>query len=183
MDATDATLNLSKGSEQEKIYTASQWQLVRWRFARHKAAIVSLILLGCFYGIAVFCEFVAPHDPIRNDIRFMLAPPRKIHFVDERGFNFRPFVYGLKGRRDPETLRMVYEEDASIRYPIHFFQHGDEYKFWGIWKADLHLFGVENKDELLVLFGGDLLGRDVFSRVIYGSSRKNVNGSRLPSLT
>ena len=33
-------------------------------------------------------------------------------------FHLRPFVYGLQGGRDPETLRMVYEADPSVRLPI-----------------------------------------------------------------
>ena len=38
-------------SDEEKIYIASQWQLVRWRFKKHKLAVVSLIVLVICYLI------------------------------------------------------------------------------------------------------------------------------------
>ena len=158
----------SEGAE-EKLYTASQWQLMRWRFAKHKAAVASLFLLAGLYGVAIFCEFVAPHDPLRRIIRHQLAPPQKLRFVDENGFHLRPFVYDFKSSRDPTSLRMIHEVDTTKKYPIRFLVHGDEYRFWGIWRTDLHLFGIEEQDALLILFGGDEQGRDAFSRAIYGS--------------
>ena len=157
------------GNAKEKVYTASQWQLMRWRFAKHKLALVSLIILTFLYVVAVLCEFVAPHDPQRNAVGYILAPPQRIHFVDENGLHLRPFVYGYKGSRDPVTLRMKYEVDKTKKHPIRFLTHGDKYKFWGIWDTDLHLFGIEDKREMLLLFGADEQGRDVLSRVVYGS--------------
>ena len=154
---------------EEKVYTASQWELMRWRLFKHKLAVVSLALLACFYIIAIFCEFIAPNDPHRQEGRYHLSPPQKIHFVDETGFHLRPFVYGTKGKRDPVTLRMVYEEERTVKHPIRFLQRGDGYRMWGVWRTDLHLFGIEDQDARLLLLGADTLGRDMLSRIIYGA--------------
>lgn len=154
--------------QEERIYVASQWQLVRWRFQKHKLALVSLAILALSYLIILFAEFVAPYDPRRNDKTFIYTPPQKIRFVDAEGrFHFRPFVYAVKGKMDVETLRIHYEEDTSTIYPIRFFVKGDPYKLWGFFQGDLHLFGVDQGGTLFLL-GTEKQGRDMLSRIIHG---------------
>jgi peptide/nickel transport system permease protein len=53
---------------------------------------------------------------------------------------------------------------------------GDPYKLWGLFESDIHLFGivagdsVEGDDEArFSLLGQDLYGRDLFSRIVYGT--------------
>jgi peptide/nickel transport system permease protein len=97
-----------------------------------------------------------------------------VHFRDEEGFRpFRPFVYGSKKVLDEETYTWTYVEDRDRKYPVGFFVHGDEYKLWGLFRSDLHLFGVNLRgtDGLgtLHLLGTDKLGRDLLSRIIYAS--------------
>ncbi|MBV7334092.1 ABC transporter permease [Chloroflexi bacterium TSY] len=140
-----------------KIDTASQWQLMRWRFFRHKAAVVSVIVLGLLYLIALTSEFIAPYDPGKPNVSYLLAPPQRLRVWGEDGFQWRPFVYGYTFGRDPKSLRMVFEVDETQKYPLQFFVEGDEYRFWGIWRTNLHLFGADDQ------------GRDVFSRVMSGA--------------
>ena len=84
----------AKDSMKTSIDTASQWQLMRWRFLKHKAAVASLVVLSILYIVAVFCEFLAPYATDTYNIKYMLAPPQRIHFIDEiSGFSLRPFVY------------------------------------------------------------------------------------------
>jgi len=53
---------------------------------------------------------------------------------------------------------------------MRFLIRGDSYKLWGLIRSDLHLVGLQDsKSSMLYLFGGDELGRDVLSRVIYGT--------------
>jgi peptide/nickel transport system permease protein len=78
-------------------------------------------------------------------------------------------VYGLKGGRDPETLRMVFEPDLTERLPIRFFVRGDPYKLWGVFESDLHLFGLEDNEQTMFLLGADKLGRDALSRLLAGT--------------
>jgi len=158
-----------KDLQGERLFTASQWQLMWWRFTRHKLAVISMVVLIFAYLTALFCEFVAPHDPNRYDPRWVLAPPMKLHFVDKEGrFHLQPFVYGLKSKRDLETLAMVVVPDESRTYPVKLFARGDPYELWGQFAGDRHLFGIEADDQMFFLFGADELGRDSLSRIIYG---------------
>ncbi len=158
--------------EDERLTVASQWQLIWWRFRKHRVALACAILLAVFYLIALFAEFVAPFNPTEISARYKLVSPTQITFTDPDGdFTFWPGVNPLVSSRDSNTLRITYVPDRSIWYPIQFFVRGAEYKLWGLIPMDIHLFGlgVDAPDQALFLMGTDRLGRDVFSRVIYGA--------------
>lgn len=160
----------STASADERIFTASQWQLMWWRFRRHKMAIAGGIFIAIMYFIALFCEFLAPYPLQTRYSMYNAAPPQRIRFVDAEGnFHLRPFVYSLQEYSDPVTWRLTYKEDTTRIAPIHFFVRRDEYKFWGRWTSNLHLFGVTGEKDTLFLLGTDDLGRDIFSRVLYGA--------------
>lgn len=153
--------------EEKKLFVASQWQLIRWKFLRHKLAIGALAVLAIFYLCAIFAEFVSPYDATNHDVRYMHAPPQRLRFFDEKGyFHLRPFVYGLKSELDMVTLHTSYEEDRRYIYPLYFLVQADSYKLWGLFSSRIHLFGV--KEGVMFLFGTDKMGRDMLSRVIYG---------------
>jgi len=154
--------------EEERIYAASQWQLMWWKFRHHKAALVSAALLIGVYIVVIFAEFFAPYLPSTRS-EHLFAPPQSIHFRDQNGhFHWRPFIYGIKKKRDPETLKFIYEPDTDKIYYIRFFVRNEKYKLWGHFETDVHLFGVENGGWIFVL-GTDNLGRDMLSRIIYAA--------------
>ena len=68
-----------------KILTATQWQLMRWKFSRHRLAVASLVVLGLLYVCVLFAEFVAPYDPRHHDKDFIHAPPQRLRFFDLEG--------------------------------------------------------------------------------------------------
>jgi peptide/nickel transport system permease protein len=118
--------------------------------------------------VAVFCEFIAPYALDHREVEYAFAPPQRLKFYSDEGLHLWPFVYGYKGIRHPETLRKFYVEDRSTKYPIRVFVRGETYYFWGLFKSNLHLFGVDPGGSLFLL-GTDHLGRDLLSRIIYGS--------------
>ena len=62
--APDSSISLvdeNKEAANERFYYATQWQLIRWRFGRHKVAMLALILLVVLYVLAIFAEFFSPY--------------------------------------------------------------------------------------------------------------------------
>ena len=158
-------------SKEKKVYVASYWQLMWWRFLRHRLALVSAVIVLLLYTVAAFCEIVAPYDPEETFAKYKLVPPTRLHFFDEAGNWQGPFVYQIIRDRDKETLRSIYTEDKSVIYPVKFWVEGTEYKLWGLWPMKTRLFGldVEHSEQGIFLLGGDRLGRVLFSRLCYGA--------------
>ena len=163
-----ATPELATPTHEDRIYVATQWQLMWWRFRKHKMAMVGTALLIVLYLIAIFCEFIAPYDPNESRKLLSVVQAQGIHFFEE-GKLVRPYVYGYLRKRDPVTLRLTYTEDPEKKYPVRLFAHGTPYKFWGLIDSDVHLFGVDGEDATFFVFGTDTMGRDVFTRIMYGT--------------
>ena len=94
----------NRKNNEEEYYLASQWTLMGRKFKRHKLAIISLVLLGFLYFVALFGNFIAPSNLVAYNSRIMNAPQTKIHMFHDGKF-IGPFVYGIDMERDPVTKR------------------------------------------------------------------------------
>ena len=153
--------------EQERYYLASQWQLMWWKFIRHRLALISGGFLLLMYGSILISEFLAPYNLDSRNITAIYAPPQSVHMFHEGKF-IGPFVYGTHYSLNMRNLRREYTEDTSKIYRVNYFCRSDEYDFWGLWTGDLHLFCIEEGGTLFLL-GTDRLGRDILSRILYGA--------------
>jgi peptide/nickel transport system permease protein len=169
-EATIELETLEETRQKQKVFVASQWQLMWWKFIKHKPAIIGGVIIIVLYLVAIFCEVVAVHDPTTFSRLYTYAPPQRIRFIDQGRFQLRPFVYALQGVRDPVTTRMSYVADPERKYPLKFLARGDPYKMWGLFEANFHLVTIDNYDGegTLFLLGTDSMGRDVWSRIMYG---------------
>ena len=153
--------------QQERYSRASQWQLMWWKFREHKLAMVSAVVLLIFYVIVAFAEFIAPYDYTQRDPRAIFQPPVQVRLVHDGAF-IGPFVYGLDRSLNMETLKREYTPNRQEVVPLRFFCRSDEYRMWGLVRADRHLFCGTDGNRVYLL-GTDRLGRDMLSRIIYGA--------------
>ncbi|WP_306029647.1 ABC transporter permease [Stappia sp. MMSF_3263] len=153
--------------EQERYYQASQWQIMWWKFRRHRVAVWSGVILILFYLCVPFAELIAPYSPNERSNDHLYAPPQTLRLFHEGSF-VGPFVYGSKASIDLETVRWVYAEDRQDVQPLRFFCSGSKYRFWGLFDARFHLV-CPAEGGTLYLLGTDRLGRDVLSGLIYGA--------------
>ncbi len=153
-----------------KYYTASQFQLMWWKFKKHRLALVGSTILGVFAIVALFAEFLSPYASTARTPDYLNGRPQTLHFVDAAGvFHLRPFTYALTATMDPETFLLETKEDPDNPWPVRFFIKGDPYTMWGGIKSDRHLFGVDAERGHLHLLGTDQLGRDILSRLFYAT--------------
>jgi peptide/nickel transport system permease protein len=166
----DSGLTAARDDE-ARLEVASQWQLVWWKFRKHKLAMIGGIIVILIYTVACFVEFLAPFPKEKYVAKYTYAPPQPIHLFErtEKGLRFFPHVNGYKVTIDQVALRRVFEVDKDQKIPIGLFVKGPPYKLLGLFPATLRLFGPLNQDEPMYVLGADRLGRDVLSRIIYGT--------------
>jgi peptide/nickel transport system permease protein len=137
----------------------SPWQLFRQRLKRRKIAMFGGIVLIFLYLVAIFAGFVAPYKYDAVDTDYSFHPPI---WPELSGFHF------VVPRYEQLPGDFVYHEVPNDTKPLHFFVHGAKYKLFGLIPASIHLFGSDDNYPIY-LFGTDQFGRDVFSRLLYGS--------------
>lgn len=153
--------------EQERFFMSPQWKLIWWKFRRHRLAVVSGVVLALFYGSILISEILAPYHLHTRHSDFIYAPPQSVYWFHEGSF-VGPFTYNLSSKLNLETLKREYTERTDKPMPIRFFCLGDSYRFWGMFEGRFHLVCPPEGGTMFV-FGTDRLGRDMLSRIFYGT--------------
>ncbi len=153
--------------EQEKIYLASQWRLMWWKFRAHRLAVYSAVFLGLLYLSIPFAEFLAPYGLNQRFVTQIYAPPQSVHLFHVGRF-VGPFVYGRSFELNMDTLQREYRVDTSQIHRLGLFCKGERYRLLGLIESNRHLFCARDGGTVFLL-GTDRLGRDMLSRIIYGT--------------
>jgi peptide/nickel transport system permease protein len=156
------------------------WQLGLRRLRRHRLAVAAFWVLVVLYLMMLCADFLAPYHYDNESRQHSYSPPTPVRFVRD-GRLSRPYVYARSYTFD-EYRRRVWVEDRSRPVPVRFFVKGDAYRLLGLFPAERHLFGLDRAEASggstgaasgvparLYLLGADARGRDLLSRLLYGS--------------
>ena len=163
----DPAYGEAMSDQQKRVFLASQWKLMWWKFKRHRLALLSAIILAVLYTMIIVAEFLAPYNLETRKVDSIYAPPQKVRLFHDGNF-VGPFVYGRTVKLNMDSLKREYSDNPKDVQKLRFFCHGDGYRFWGLVNANLHLVCPAEHGQFFLL-GTDQLGHDLLSRIIYGA--------------
>jgi len=123
-------------------------------------AAVSLICLALLYIMMIFAEFFAPYSPNTSFADKSYHPPN---------VRFYKGKFQAQECRITNSVTWKYARVRDHYSELKLFGRGEPYLLWGIIPAERHLFTTEEGEYPVFLMGADNLGRDIFSRIVYGS--------------
>ncbi len=139
-----------------------------WRqFKKHRLGLISGIFLLICYMLLPIVGLIAPYGANERNADHLYAPPQSINFWHEGEF-IGPYVYPITGEADLVKFQWAYTTDTATPRKLQWFCEGAEYRLFGLVKSDTHLFCAP-EGATVFLWGSDRLGRDVFSRILYGA--------------
>lgn len=159
--------NVDLSALDRKDMDAPGWVLTWRRFRKHKLGLISGLFLLLSYLALPFAGFFAPYGPNERNAEHLFHPPQLIHWSHEGEF-IGPFVYPTVATPDLENFQWQYTADETRPLRLRFLCEGTPYKLAGFIPADTHLFCAP-EGATIFLLGSDRLGRDVFSRILYGA--------------
>jgi peptide/nickel transport system permease protein len=163
---------LRKGVGTEAIAAIGPWRLMFGKLVRQKLAMAAGAVIVLLYLVGLFAEFLAPSTPELSRAQYTFAPPQSLGLFVTRpdgGTDLRLHVKGYRTEIDKVALRRTFVVDERRIVPVGFFVKGAQYKLWGLFPMESHLIGPLNAADPMYLLGTDRLGRDLLSRLIYGT--------------
>ncbi len=125
---------------------------------------ISAALLVFLYLLALGAPFLSPYSHKEQFRDLFYKSPTTIRFRENNGtWHLRPFIYDYQ----LEDLTPRYRE-VSRPLSIYFLVPGEPYRWMGM-AFDTHLFGLKDPSRKIFLLGSDGLGRDLFSRILFGA--------------
>ncbi len=121
---------------------------------RRMSVRVGAWILAGFAALACFAPVLAPNPPGDQFADRAYAPPSRIRIRDASGLR-APFVYR---QVLVDRVSRLYREDTSAPAPLQWFSNG-------------RLISTPAEAGPLLLLGADPIGRDIFSRLVYGARR------------